>query len=33
MKSEEMDIDDQIYDEEMKQKKLIKKLKGETTNG
>ena len=33
MKSEKMDIDDQIYDEEMKQKKLIKKLKGETTNG
>lgn len=33
MKSEKMDIDDQIYDEEMKQKKLIQKLKGETTNG
>lgn len=33
MKSEKMDIDDQIYDEEMKQKKLIRKLKGETTNG
>lgn len=33
MKSEKMDIDDQIYDEEMKQKRLIKKLKGETTNG
>ena len=33
MKSEKMDIDDQIYDEEMKYKKLIKKLKGETTNG
>lgn len=27
MKSEEMDIDDQIYDEEMKQKQLIKKLR------
>ena len=33
MKSEKMDIDDQIYDEEQEQKKLIKKLKGETTNG
>lgn len=33
MKSEKMDIDDQIYDAEMKQKKLIQKLKGETTNG
>ena len=33
MKSEKMDIDDQIYDEEMKQKKLIQKLKGETING
>ena len=33
MKSEKMDIDDRIYDEEMKQKKLIQKLKGETTNG
>lgn len=33
MKSEKMDIDDQIYDEEQKQKKLIQKLKGETTNG
>ena len=33
MKSEKMDIDDQIYDEEQKQKKLIKNLKGETTNG
>ena len=30
MKSEEMDIDDQIYDEEMKQKQLIKKLRGGT---
>lgn len=29
MKSEKMDIDDQIYDEEQKQKKLIKQLKGE----
>ena len=28
MKSEKMDIDDQIYDEEQKQEKLIKKLKG-----
>lgn len=33
MKSEKMDIDDRIYNEEMKQKKLIQKLKGETTNG
>lgn len=33
MKSEKMDIDNQIYDEEMKQKILIQKLKGETTNG
>lgn len=33
MKSEKMDIDDRIYDEEMKQKKLIQKLKGETANG
>lgn len=33
MKSERMDIDDQIYDEEQKQKKLIKQLKGEITNG
>ena len=33
MKSEKMDIDDQIYDEEQEQKKLIKKLNGETTNG
>lgn len=30
MKSEKMDIDDQIYDEEMKQKQLIKKLRGDT---
>lgn len=28
MKSEKMDFDDQIYDEEMKQKQLINKLKG-----
>lgn len=33
MKSEKMDIDDQIYDEEQKQKELIKQLKGEITNG
>ncbi len=33
MKSKKMDIDAQIYDEEMKQKILIQKLKGETTNG
>lgn len=33
MKSEKMDTDDQIYDKEMKQKILIQKLKGETTNG
>lgn len=33
MKSEKMDIDDQIYDEEQKQKKLIKQLKGEIING
>lgn len=33
MKSEKMDIDDQIYDEEQKQRKLIKQLKGEITNG
>lgn len=33
MKSEKMDIDDQIYDEEIKQKKLIKQLKGEITHG
>ena len=32
-KSEKMDIDDQIYDEEMKQKQLTKKLKGEISNG
>lgn len=28
MKSEKMDIDDQIYDEEIKQKKLLNKLRG-----
>lgn len=33
MKSEKMDIDDQIYDEEQKQKQLIRKLKGDITNG
>lgn len=33
MKSEKMDIDDQIYGEEQKQKQLIKRLKGEITNG
>jgi hypothetical protein len=33
MKSEKMDIDDQIYDEEQKQKKLIKQLKGGIANG
>lgn len=33
MKSEKMDIDDQIYDEEQKQKQLIKRLKGEITYG
>ena len=33
MKSEKMDIDDQIYDEELKQKQLIKKLKGGIANG
>ena len=30
MKAEQLDIDDQIYDEEMKQKQLIKKLGGDT---
>lgn len=30
MKAEQLDIDDQIYDEEMKQKQLIKKLRGNT---
>lgn len=33
MKSKKMDIDDHIYDEEMKQKQLTKKLKGEISNG
>lgn len=33
MKSEKMDIDDHIYDEEIKQKQLTKKLKGEISNG
>lgn len=33
MKSEKMDIDDKIYDEEQKQKQLINKLKGDITNG
>lgn len=28
MKAEQLDIDDQIYDEEMKQKQLIEKMKG-----
>ena len=28
MKAEQMDIDDQIYDEEQKQKQLIEKMKG-----
>lgn len=27
MKSEKMDIDDQIYDEEMKQNNIVKRLK------
>lgn len=30
MKAEQLDIDDQIYDEEMKQNQLIKKLRGDT---
>ena len=29
MKSEKMDIDDQIYDEELKQKRILKELKGD----
>ena len=29
MKSEKMDIDDQIYDEELKQKQILKELKGD----
>ena len=33
MKSDKMEIDDNIYDEEQKQKQLIKKLKGDITNG
>ena len=33
MKSDKMEIDDKIYDEEQKQKQLIKKLKGDITNG
>lgn len=33
MKSDKMEIDDKIYDEELKQKHLIKKLKGDITNG
>lgn len=33
MKSDKMEIDDKIYDEELKQKQLIKKLKGDITNG
>lgn len=33
MRSEKMDIDDQIYDEEKKQKRILKELKGDITNG
>ena len=33
MKSEKMEIDDQIYDEEIKQKRIIKELKGDISNG
>lgn len=33
MKSDKMEIDDKIFDEELKQKQLIKKLKGDITNG
>lgn len=33
MKSEKMKIDDQIYDEEIKQKRILKELKGDITNG
>lgn len=33
MKSDKMEIDDKIYDEELKQNQLIKKLKGDITNG
>lgn len=30
MKAEQLDIDDQIYDEEQKQKQIIQKLRGDT---
>ena len=33
MKSEKMEIDDQIYDEEQNQKKLMQSIKGEVING
>lgn len=33
MKSEKMEIDDEIYDEEQNQKKLMRSIKGEITNG
>ena len=33
MKSDKMKIDDKIYDEEQKQRQLIKRLKGDITNG
>ena len=33
MKSERMDIDDQIYEEEIKQMRILKELKGDSTNG
>ena len=33
MKSEKMDIDNQIYDTKMKQKEIITKLKGEVNTG
>lgn len=33
MKSEKMEIDDEIYDEEQNQKKLIQSIEGEITNG
>ena len=29
MKSEKMEIDDQIYDEEIKQNRILKELKGD----
>lgn len=32
MKSEKMDIDDQIYDEEIKQNRILKELKGDILN-